>query len=315
MHRNRPAAWRWPRPVIHSGLSAMSFQNAALPRPMIADGAVRSRLALLNPAPEAPVEALNLTHAAQVQAVHESFLAAGALLHRTNTRDANGVALRAAGLEARCEAINNSGSALVRAAVGQQGYMMGAIGQILPDADGAPAPVAERDRAYAEQIIYLADTGVTFVLLEHFGNLEEALRVLRIARDACDAPVLAQLRFDSRGRTEEGLTCGEAARRLVDAGAEALGIGCGPAPENLPPLLAELLHFGLPVSVMPGVRGQGLPPPYPEAPELSPAAFAEVLAGLAEQGAAIVGGCCGVTPEHIRALAERLGGAAPGQPG
>ena len=293
----------------------MLLQSTTLPRPMIADGSVRSRLALLNPAPDAPVEALNLTHAAQVQAVHESFLAAGALLHRTNTRDANGVALQAAGLEERCEAINNSGAALVRAAVGPEGHMMGAIGQILPDANAAPAPVAARERAYAEQIIYLADTGVTFMLLDHFGSLEEALRVLRIARDASDAPVLAQLRFDSRGRTEEGLTCGEAARRLVDAGAEALGIGCGPAPELLPPLLGELLGFGLPVSVMPGVHGQGLPPPYPEAPELSPSAFAEVLAALAEQGAAIVGGCCGVTPDHIRALAERLGRAAPNQPG
>ena len=192
---------------------------------------------------------------------------------------------------------------------------MGAIGQILPDANGAPAPVVKRERAYAEQIIYLADTGVTFVLLEHFGSLEEALRVLRIVHDASDAPVLAQLRFDSRGRTEEGLTCDEAARRLVDAGADALGIGCGPAPEHLPPLLGDLLQFGLPVSVMPGVSGQSLPSPYPEAPDLSPAAFAEMLAGLAEQGAAIVGGCCGVTPEHIRALADRMDKAAPGQPG
>ena len=280
--------------------------NEDLSPPLIADGSVRTRLMLTHPGGEEPVEALNLTGPERVREVHGEFLAAGASLHRTNTHAANRVALGAHQLEERCEAVNNSASALVRDVIGAQGHMMGAIGEIAPQGAGGDASVAERERAYSEQAVYLADTGVTFLLLEHFTRVEEALRVLRIARNTSDAPLLAQLRFDHYGKSGDGLSCAEAAGRLAEAGADALGISCGPAPEALPPLLEALLAPGLPVSVMLGVHFPGLPPPYPDAPALTPAAFAETLHGCARAGATIVGGCCGVGPEHIQALAARM---------
>ena len=232
----------------------------------MADGAVGIQLSRLHPErpyleQRGPPEAMNLSQPETVRGVHLSFREAGAVVHRTNTRFANSVALSPHGLADRCEAINNSGSALLREAVGHEAPMMGAVGQILPDADGTLAGPAERERAYSEQVVYLADTGVTFITLEHFSSVEEATRLLRIARSACDAPVLAQLSLDGGGCTAEGIHCGEAARRLVDNGAEALGVSCGPAPELLRPIVETLLSLEVPVSVMLGVQAKGWRPP------------------------------------------------------
>ncbi|MCZ6531430.1 MAG: homocysteine S-methyltransferase family protein [SAR324 cluster bacterium] len=287
----------------------MMFQSEHAPSlPMIADGSIRSCLLLAEPHPPEPPEALNLTSPETVQDVHAQFLASGAILHRTNTHAANRVALAPYQLEERSEAINNSGSALTRAAIGVDGLMMGAIGEIKPGPGNRQVPLSQRERAYSEQAVYLSDTGVTFLLLEHFSHVEEALRVLRIARSASDAPVLAQLRLDVDGNSADGLPCAEAARRLADGGAGALGISCGPAPDLLPPLVKTLVATGLPVSVMLGIRRAGLPHPYPGAPALTPTAFAEALAGFADMGAAILGGCCGCGPEHIRALSRAVAG-------
>jgi homocysteine S-methyltransferase len=289
-------------------LPHLNLPHLHLPLPLIADGSIRTHLERAHPGHPFPVEELSLSRPEQVQAAHETFAAAGAVLHRTNTRGAHRVALLPHGLEERSEAINNSGAALLRAAIGAEGLMMGTIGETVLDPSGAPAPVPERERGYAEQVVYLADTGVTFLLLEHFTLVDEALRVIRIARSASDVPVLAQLRFDPSGTTADGLDCREAARRLAAGGADALGISCGPRPEAWPRILEALSATGLPVSVMAGIREGAHPEPYPGAPELSPHAFAEALAPLAEQGVAMLGGCCGAGPVHIRALAERLAG-------
>lgn len=309
----------------------------ALDPPLIADGSVRDALALRLAQPdvgagspsrspmrgsagEAPTlpEALNVSRPEWVREVHEAFARAGARLHRTNTRAAHRPALEAAGLAERCEAVNVSGSALVRAAIGTAGVMMGCLGPIGAPG-GAPLPLALREQAWGEQAVYLSDTGVDVFLLEHIERLEDALAILRVVKRTSDAPVLAQLRFDAGGRTAEGIAAGEAARRLAAAGADALGVGCGPGPAALPPLVEALLGPGLPVGVMVGVAtpgtdgpgaaasGTGSPAsgaPYPGAPALGPQAFAEALLALGRLGVTILGGCCGVGPRHIHALAR-----------
>lgn len=283
--------------------------------PLIADGGISSRLARELPAGVPSAEALNLSHPERVQAIHEQFAAAGAKLHRTNTRWAGRAALPSPELVERTEAVNNSASALLRAAIGADGLMMGAIGEIAPQgagAGGGGATIAERERSYSEQIVFLSDTGVTFFLLEHFARVEEVLRVVRIAKNASDAPVLAQMRFDPSGRSADGLDCAAAAGELMRGGAAALGISCGPAPREWPAILEALRATGLPISVMLGVAEPGAPHPYPGAPEMTPEAFAEVLAPLAKQGVAILGGCCGAGPDHIRALSAKMAGAASG---
>ena len=276
----------------------------------IADGGLRERLAARIGPGDGPPEALNLHRPLLVQEAHGAFLRAGAAMHRTNTRAASAAHLAPAGLAERAEAVNNSAVALVRGVIGPHGVVMGALGPPPPGADRGRPPDALLARAYGEQIVYLSDTGVSFLLLEHFERLADAVLVVEAARRASDAPVLAQLRFGRDGRTADGAGADEAARRLLAAGAGALGVGCGPAPGTMAALLAELRGRGVPVSAMPGLATPGGATPYPDAPVLAPTEFADMMAGLLAAGADILGGCCGVTPEHIRALVKRCGATA-----
>ena len=255
--------------------------------PLIADGAMEDALRRAHPEAAEPIEALNLNRPEAVQAAHGAYVAAGARLVRTNTAGAAASALARFGLAERAEAANNSGAACARAAVGPEGLLMGTLG-MLP----LHLHPLERERAYGEQAVYLSDTGVTLMLLHHFTRVDEVLRAILAVNRASDAPVLGQLVLDAAGRTADGVALDEAARRLLDAGAGALGIECAPGLASLPPLVETLLRFGVPVSVMPGFH------------TLTPVAFAAALAPLGTLGAAILGGCCGVTPAHIAALAK-----------
>ncbi|HKI97442.1 MAG TPA: homocysteine S-methyltransferase family protein [bacterium] len=271
--------------------------------PLLADGAVSLGLRTGPPDSAPTVEALNQLDPERVAALHRAFATAGARLLRTNTAHATALELEAQGLADRAEAINNSGSALARRALGGEGFVMGTLG--CPQRPGAVRE-PEWERAQSEQIIYLSDTEVDFFLLNHFARLGDALVVTERIKGLSDAPVLAALRLNAAGRTEEGQSAAEAAAALADAGADALGLSCGPGPEALPACVEALLRTGLPVAVLAGLSAGEADAPYPGAPALDPAAFAAWLAPLAGQGVSILGGCCGATPAHIHALAQAV---------
>ena len=235
-------------------------------------------------------------------AAHQEYFRAGAQLLRTNSKGAERVTLERYGMDERTEAINNSASALLQSATTVDILKMGVIGQIRPDPRGTLADGAARERAYSEQLVYLSDTGVTFFLLEHFQSLEEALLVVRTARRCSDAPVLAQLQFSPEGNTSEGTAALEAARMLVDAGAGAVGVGCMEDWALLDVLADQMLTLGVPVSLMPGNPGtvRETPPP---------GEYAARMVHLAGRGVQILGGCCGITPDHIQALRQGVASA------
>ncbi|MCH8843944.1 MAG: homocysteine S-methyltransferase family protein [SAR324 cluster bacterium] len=271
---------------------------------LVADGAVGPYLMDMGGV-GAPAEAANISQPERVETAHRDYLAAGARLIRSNTRYANRIALAAHNLDDRCEAINNSGIALARQAAGSDGVVMGSIGPI----DPAEAAAPERERAYSEQLIFLSDVGADILLLEHFTGLEEALLVARCAKRVSDAPVLAQMTFSDRGTTADGCAAEVCGEKLLEAGADALGVSCTPRGKSLAAIVTTLLTFGVPTSVMLGVPHQSAPFQARDRHEDSQGVdrFANPLIELAGQGVVIVGGCCGVAPEHILALAGRLG--------
>jgi len=269
--------------------------------PLLADGGLRHDLAGRPESGGRPPEALNLEQPELVRAAHGAFRAAGAQLLRTNTAHANPLALAPHGLAERAEAVNNSGVALARAGQGFRGLVMGSLA---PPPGLKPGRLAlpSWERAYGEQIVYLSDTGVDFFLLEHFTSLEDALALTRRIAGLSDAPVLAALSPNSGGHTEEGVPLADAAFALAGAGAGALGLSCGTGTARLAEFAEALGAPGLPVALLPGLLAPGVP----GAP-LAPEAFGALLAPFADRGVAILGGCCGVAPAHIRALALALG--------
>jgi homocysteine S-methyltransferase len=279
--------------------------------PLLTDGSPGDWLRQRHARVAAPVEALNLRRPHWVRSAHSEFFGAGARVLRTNTRFASAPALARHGLDDRCEAINNSGSACVRQAVGEQAVLLGAIGEIGAESGlvrGLRPPLAERERAYGQQAVYLSDTGCDVLLLEGFSSLDECLLVLRLARGAGDAPVLAVLALDAAGQTGDGLPAGTAARRLAEAGVDAVGLLCGPEHASLLEPARAAREAGVPMAVLlqawPMALGQERPPGGVHDP-LSIQGFAQRLAPLASD-AALLGGGAGITPDHIKALAATL---------
>ena len=279
--------------------------------PLLMDGSPGDWLRQRHPALAGPVEALNQRKPEWVQIVHSEFFGAGARVVRTNTRAASSLALAQHGLDDRCEAINNSGAACVRQALGGQAVVLGTIGELGADSglvSGLRPALAERERAYGEQAVYLSDTGCDALLLDGFRSLAECRLVLRLAQGAGDAPVLAVLAIGADGLTGDGIPVGEAARRLADAGLDAVGLLCGPEHADLTALTLAAQAAALPVAVLvqawPMDLGRDRPAGGVRDP-LSIQGFAQRLAPLAS-AAAMLGGGAGITPAHVKALAQTL---------
>lgn len=240
------------------------------------------------------------------------YLEAGAEVVTTNTFGANPTRLALHGLEGRLEEICKAAVRAVREAVGRNAFVSGSIGptgKLLPPL-GDLDPEAARD-GFARQAAALAEAGADLLCVETMIDLAEAELAVRAAREAApNLPIVATLPFEAASRgffTVMGASPAMAAPRLAAAGADVVGANCtlGSA---LPGIVRELRAAGARhVAVRPNA---GLPAlvngvlTWPESPEAMAALVPELLAA----GASLVGGCCGTTPEHVRALREALRG-------
>ncbi|MDH4120258.1 MAG: homocysteine S-methyltransferase family protein [Deltaproteobacteria bacterium] len=276
---------------------------------LIADGAPGPWLAARFPKLTLPVETLNLSQGETVTQLHRAFLQAGARLVRTNTRGACRPVLARGGMGDRVESMNVMGAGLLRELTLNGPFAgstaMGSLGQISRPAETLSQ--TELEKGYSEQIIYLSDSQVNILLLEHFTRLEEALMALKLAASASDAPVLVGLTLGPDGLTEDGVPPAQAAARLAAAGAGAVGVSCLPPGERLTRAVEQMApaleQAGIPLAVLAAGHSAGSP--------LTPQAWLDGLEPLLAFSPAIVGGCCGVGPEHIQALASRHPSAEP----
>ena len=274
---------------------------------LIADGAMGTMLFRHGLAPGACPEALNLTQPELLVAIARSYLEAGADLIQTNTFGASPLKLAAYGLAARADEINRRAVAAVRAAAGDRAHVaasVGPSGRILkPYGDADPDVV---QLSFRQQIGHLVAAGADAIVIETMTDLREATLAVEAAKDVAPAiPVLATMTFDRTPRgffTSMGVTIPEAAAGLARAGADVIGSNCGNGSENM---LAIARTFraatALPLLMqanagLPAVRAGELV--YAETPEF----MAEQAAAMLTSGVAILGGCCGTTPAHIRAL-------------
>jgi homocysteine S-methyltransferase len=278
---------------------------------LVGDGAMGTLLYSRGVPLEVNFEHLNLVDPALVRQVHEDYVRAGAQVLETNTFGANALHLGAIGLERKVAAINRAGARLAREAAGPERVVAGSGGPLLPPRGEAAELAADARRAaLREQMTALAEGGVDLFLLETFAGLEELLLAVGVAREL-GLPAVAQMAFLEAGRTREGVTAEAAARRLAEAGAAVLGANCGAGPHGLLQVLPRLAAASaLPLSAF---ANSGFPQ-YVDGRYIylaTPEYFAGMGREMARAGAALVGGCCGTTPEHIRALATALAGLRP----
>jgi 5-methyltetrahydrofolate--homocysteine methyltransferase len=280
---------------------------------LIADGAMGSFLMERGLEPGEAPESFNLERPDVLREVAGSYLEAGAEIVQTNTFGGSALKLAAYGLDDRTEEINRLAAEAVREVVGDRAYVSGSCGPsgatLRPYGDAGPDDVRE---SFRRQISALVEAGVDVLCIETMTDLNEARLAVEAARGiSADVPVMATMTFDATRRgfyTIMGVDIPSAAAGLLEAGANLVGSNCGNGIENMVAIAREFRACtDAPLLIQ---SNAGLPQlidgrvTYGETPEF----MAEKARELVDAGVQVVGGCCGTTPEHIRAIRRALRG-------
>ena len=197
---------------------------------------------------------------------------------------------------------------LAREVVGEGGLVGGSVGptgQLVEPYGPLTREVCET--AYAEQAQALVEGGVDVLVLETFFALEEALWAVDGIRGVTELPLIISFSFDQGTRTMMGVSPADVVAAFQPFGVAAIGANCGRSLEDNDTVVHEFLQATtVPVWIKPNA---GVPQVVGDSVvyEADPATLAAHIADYARQGARIVGGCCGTTPEHIAAIAHALG--------
>lgn len=264
-------------------------------------------------------EILNVTAPRHIIAFHRSMLDAGAMVLETNTFGASRVVLAEYGLEDRVREINLAAVDNARSAIAGQTdcYVAGSVGPGTKLPSLGHIEVAELAAVTTEQVKALLEGGVDCLILETCQDLLQTKTALVAAlevveRSGRDVPVMVSVTIEQQGTMLVGSDIAAVVAALEPFPLFSLGMNCATGPQDMQSHVQYLSrHWPGRISVIPN---QGLPEVvdgrtrYP----LSPEDYAEQMYRfVVEQGVSIVGGCCGTSPEHIRALVKRLTGVHP----
>jgi homocysteine S-methyltransferase len=287
------------------------FLEALARGPLAFDGAMGTQLYERGYFISRSFDEANLTRPDLVADIHRDYRAAGAQVLETNTFGANAECLKRYGAQDKVAPINRAGVLLAREAAGDVAWVAGSVGPT-----GLMLGTLSEERRdtlkalFLEQIEALLEAGVDLLVLETFYSLEEITAAIGAARSIYAGAIVAQMAFGEERRAIDGLPPLEVARRLRDLGADVVGANCAEGPAFLFDVAREMLAAGAKVSIQPNA---GRPRRLDERTlyMTTPEYFGVYARRLYQAGVAIVGGCCGTGPEHIRPVvdaARMLGG-------
>lgn len=256
-------------------------------------------------------EELNLSQPEAVAAIHAEYLQAGAQMIETNTFGGNAFRLESHGLRNQVSQINRAGVSIARRCVEQAtgtAWVAGAVGPlgVLVDQPGGVG-LRQARAAFAEQIRALTGggpgVGVDLLMIETMTSLAEATEAVRAAQEAApELRMVVMMTFNELGNCLDGSSAEIAAVRLTELGADAIGCNCSNGPATLLRVIERLRSAThLPLAAMPNA---GMPRSRAgrNIYSISPQDMAEFAHNAIHAGATLIGGCCGTTPEHIRAM-------------
>ena len=248
---------------------------------------------------------LNVTHPELVEEVHEQYIRAGAEIIETNTFGANPVKLSPHGLEERTEELNARAAAIAVRTASGRAAVAGAIGPLGIRLEPlGPTSLEEARDYFGRQVDGLLAGGVDGFVLETFSSLVELRQAFRAVRRRCDLPVIALVTVGEECATDHGTPAEDVARAAERWGADAVGLNCSVGPAVILDGLERMAEVTrLPLSAVPNA---GLPRAIEDRKiyVTEPGYMAQYARRAIDAGARIVGGCCGTTPEHIRAVRE-----------
>jgi 5-methyltetrahydrofolate--homocysteine methyltransferase len=286
---------------------------------LVSDGATGTMLLQMGMELGECPESICLEQPANLETIARQYADAGADIVHTNTFGASPIKLSLHGLAHQVARINETAVLAVRRAVGDRAYISGCCGPcgklLKPHGDAEYNAVYESFRVQAK---CLADSGVDVICVETMTDLTEAVLAVQAAKDAAPhLPIMAAMTFDPTRRgffTVMGVDVPTAASGLRDAGADVVGSNCGNGIDNMVKI-ASVFHecTDLPLIIQ---SNAGLPKTqagklyYDETPEF----MAERVHKLLDVGVSIIGGCCGTTPDHIRAIRKAVDAGQPISP-
>jgi methionine synthase I (cobalamin-dependent) len=283
-----------PGALVADGATGTMLQHAGLPRGMTP-------------------ERWNLENPQAIRALHNSYILAGADVILTNTFGGTHFRLQKDGLAGQVYKINQAAARLARETAGDKVFVFGDIGPlgVLLQPLGKVTFEEARD-AFKEQTAGLAEGGADAILIETMGDVNEAKAAVQGARLVTDLPIIVTMSFDTHGHTVMGTKPDQAVQELWALDLVAVGANCGRTlSETLTAI--EAMHRAVPSATLMAKPNAGLPhvqsagqPGNQLVYDVTPEIMGEYALKFSEFGVKIFGGCCGSTPEHIRAIAQAL---------
>ena len=280
-------------------------------RVLVCDGAMGTMLHAAGAALDRSLPELNLSDPGLVATIHDSYLIAGADIIQANTFGANRLWLADHGFPDKVTEINRAGVRLARAAADRSGRNVLVAGSVSP-AVTAPqrrrVGAAERMEVLREQILALvADDAADLLILETFGYLDELVEAVSVAASVTSLPLIAQATFADDAHTLGGETPREVASVLSSLPVAVIGTNCTIGPQRMLVVAEDLVRYSaVPVSAQPNAGQPRRTGPRSFEFAIDGGYFSRYLTRFADAGVALVGGCCGTTPTHIRAVADAL---------
>lgn len=279
---------------------------------LIADGATGTMLLAAGLPRGVPPERWNLENPEAIRRLHRDYIEAGSDIILTNSFGGSPVRLEKEKLSEQARAINCAAAKLAREAAGEDALVFGDIGpsgKLLKPY--GPLAHADAVASFAEQAAGLVEGGVDAILIETMSDLAEVRAAVEGVRQATHLPILITMSFDTHGHTMMGVKPSQAVREIKKLGAVAAGANCGNTlTENLAAI--EEMRAAEPDMVLIAKPNAGLPRLAQTSGQkkavydVTPEVMGEYALKFKELGVKIFGGCCGSTPEHIRAAAEAL---------
>jgi 5-methyltetrahydrofolate--homocysteine methyltransferase len=278
-------------------------------RVLLADGATGSQLQKAGLPTGYPPELWNVEQAELIYKHHMSYLDAGSDIILTNSFGGSGIKLGSEGISSRAEELNLAAAKIARKAAGEHRYVFGDVGPtgkiLSPLGD-----LSEEDAisSFRKQIKALMDGGVDAILIETMSALEEAQAAVKAARLETSLPVFVTFSFDTRGRTMMGVKPDKVVNDLWSSEVQGIGANCGRTLDETLTAIQVMKNTQDGILLM-AKPNAGLPSleNNQSVYDVSPEIMAEYSNRFLEAGVRIFGGCCGSTPEHIKAIKNVIG--------